>query len=151
MHSRCGYSIMTPWRILEFVTGEGAVPFQEWYESLDPEAQAALDDTIFQLTTTDDWTARDGKEFRQFTKKEAGLSEIRFWVFGELEPRKFRRSRRRLRALGLYRPGQREFILLGGYEKRWGGYVNIPGDALSRAMDRKQDFAYGKGATRDHV
>ena len=143
---------MTPWRILEFVTGgDGGIPFQKWYDTLDIEAQAALDDTILVLTTTDDWTEREGREFGQFTKEEAGLSEIRFWVFGEFEPRKYRRSRRRLRAFGLYQPEQRQFILFGGCEKRFGGYVYIPSDALSRAMKYKQDFKDGKGATRDHI
>ncbi len=143
---------MTPWRILEFVTGgDAGIPFQKWYDSLDIEAQAALDDTILSLTTTDDWTERGGREFRQFTEEEVGLSEIRFWVFGEFKPTKFRRSRRRLRAFGIYLPGQRQFVLLGGCEKKLGGYVYIPSNALSRAMEYKRNFEEGRGATRDHI
>jgi hypothetical protein len=142
---------MTPWRILEYVT-EGAVcPFQRWYDTLDVEAQAAFDDTMLQLAVIDDWSDREGKEFRQFTRKEAGLSEIRFLVFGAFERRNHRPSRRRFRALGLYRPDQSEFILLCGYEKRLGGYVLIPADALEYAMKQKQNFDAGKGTTRDYI
>jgi hypothetical protein len=142
---------MTPWRILEYVT-EGAIrPFQRWYDTLDTETQAAFDHTVLQLAAIDDWSDREGKEFREFTGKETGLSEIRFWVFGAFERRNHRPSRRRFRALGLYRPDQSEFILLCGYEKRSGGYVLIPPDALEYAMKQKLNYEDGKGTTRDHI
>src|SRR5216684_5231977 len=131
---------MTPWHLLDYVTPDGRNPFQEWYATLDAEAQAALDDTVLELKAIDDWTDREGKEFKQFTESEAGLSEIRVSVFGEFKPRKFRPSRRRIRALGLYRPAQREFIFLDGFEKKHGGFIRIPANALDLAMRRKQDF-----------
>jgi hypothetical protein len=142
---------MIPWRLLEYVTDDGRSPFQEWYGTLDTEAQAALDATVLELTVSDDWTDREGRQFRQLTRSEHGLSEIRFWVFGDFEPRKSRPPRRRLRAFGLYRPDQREFIFLGGCEKQRGGLVYIPEDALGLAMKHKQSFEAGRGTTRDYV
>jgi hypothetical protein len=142
---------MRPWRLLDYVTPTGRIPYQEWYESLDAEAQAAVDDTVLTLMAYDDWTDRENREFKQLKRAEAGLSEIRSWVFGEFHPKKGRPTRRRIRTFGLYRVAESKFVFLGGCEKKHGGYEYIPDNAKAQAMKHKQDFETGKGTTRDHV
>src|SRR5260370_37774164 len=143
---------MRPWSLLDHVTPEGRNSYQEWYGTLDPDAHAAIDRTVSELSEGyDDWTDREGKEFRQFTEEEVGLSAIRISILAEPKRRKFIPHKRRIRVLGLYRPELSEFIFLGGFEKTYGGLIKIPANALERAMKRKQQVEDGEGSTREHV
>lgn len=144
---------MKPWELLDFVTPDNRNPYQEWYGTQDPAVQAAIDDTVEDLLTYDDWAEREGKEFRQFTREDDGLSAIRVTVFGQFKPKKNRPDRRRVRVLGLYRPAENpsQFIFLGGFEKTLGGFVRTPADAIEQAKKRKQQFEENRGSTREHI
>jgi len=144
---------MTSWELLDFVTPDLRNPYQEWYGNQDPSVQAAIDDTVAALLKYDDWTERDGQEFRQFTEEDAGLSSIRVTVLGQFKPKKHRAERRRVRVLGLYRPDQDppQFIFLGGFEKWMGGLLRKPSDAIKQAQSRRQQFEENRGSTREHI
>ncbi len=91
------------------------------------------------LRVTPDWGP---PEFVELHKKHAGLSEIRFFPFGHSALWKFR-------AVGIYRPDVREFVLLNACKKSLGVYW--PVNAFDLAVEYKQKLEAGKGTLVEHA
>lgn len=140
---------MALWRFLDYHAEDGRVPIQEWYDSQDPEVQAAFDYTLRILEETEDWDDPAVEEYKTMTGQHAGLGEIRFST--DVRPPGARKSRkRRFRPLGVRWPARREFVLLVGCEKQ-GGRVTIPPGAFDQALRYKSWLAQGRGSVHDHV
>ncbi len=136
---------MTPWRILEYVTADGISPVQDWYEAQEDGVRAAFDNVILLLRAVEDWLNPERVEFANLKREHVGLSEVRFWF----KPR-FLAKHRKFRVAGLYRPDEREFVLLVGCEKRLRS-LYIPRDPFDLAMTYKQHLEVGEGGLREHV
>lgn len=137
---------MLMWRILDYFTEQGTCPIREWYVNQAPAVRAAFDATVFILRGINDWLAPEVKEFKLLDAPHEGLGEIRFDV--EERGERGRMRKRRFRPAGLYRPEQREFVLLVGCEK--GGRNYWPPKPFDQALKYKALFEQGRGVTGDH-
>jgi hypothetical protein len=134
--------MMTPWRLLDYITESRINPIQDWYATQPDVVQVAFETTILTLKGTDDWLNPSRKAFKELFRDHAGLSEILLFPDGLWPLFKFR-------VAGLYRPQEREFIFLVGCKKRIRSYT--PPGAFDIAMEYKKAFDAGKGTTREHV
>ena len=133
---------MPTWTFRRYVTDRNVDPVKAWYEAQDAAVRSAFDTSLLILRATPDWTRK--KRVKELTGKHQGLTEIIINI-----PVK-RGIRRRLRPVGIWRPGHGEFILLMGCEKRIRGSVYIPPRAFDIAMGYKAAFDTGRGSLRDH-
>ncbi len=138
---------MIPWRFSVYVTEDGRNLIQEWYDKQDEDVQAAFDHTLLTLRAVDDWLDKDVKEFKALDRQHAGLGELRFHV-PTVHPVNKRPYRRRFRPPGIWRPTQRDFIILLGCEKRQRAY--IPHGAFDLALRYKADLEQGRGTIREY-
>lgn len=140
---------MSHWRFVEYVGADGKRPFSAWYCLQDKEVKAAFDFLVLQRRVMPDWTAAPSrasqKQFAQLTREHAGLHELRFWVSNDVRPS----QPRRLRVAGIFRPSEREFVLLAGCEKRMGGEIYDPADAFDTALKLKAALEAGRGYAID--
>lgn len=133
---------MSPWQVLEYVSEDGRNQFREWFDGcLKENERATLDATLDILKASADWLKPRRKTFEPLTKKQKGLHEIRFFPY-ESDFIKFR-------AVGIYRPNERQFILLGGCTKRLGLYS--PRGAFETAKQNHEAFEAGIGTICEHV
>src|SRR5277367_4259777 len=103
---------MPVWTFLDYVTEGHACPIVDWYGTLPAEAQAAFDVLVDTLAETSDWDEpkESRRKYKVLTNRHLGLCEL-----------KFRVADRKFRPIGILRPETREFIFLGGCEKK--GFV----------------------------
>ena len=84
------------------------------------------------------------------TGRHAGaeLGEVKFFI-DEFSTGRKKPTRRRFRAIGIFRPEERVFIFLVGCEESGVGY--IPADAFEDAMKHKAALDRGHGVTDEHI
>jgi hypothetical protein len=139
---------MASWRFMDYCTDDGRNLIQEWYAAQDDAVKVAFDATLFTLAATEDWEAASVQEFKVLTERHAGLGEIRFDVEAK-EPGWKKPRKRRFRPVGIWHPGEREFILLLGCEKS--GRIYTPLNAFDLALEYKAQFEQGRGTIREHA
>jgi hypothetical protein len=138
---------MIPWRFQDYVTEDGHNLIQEWYEVQDVSVQVAFDTTLLLLRSVDDWLDPKVKEFKELDKQHLGLGELRFHI-SVLNQTNKRTYRRRFRPPGIWRPKNRDFIILLGCEKQ--GMTYTPHGAFDLALNYKAAFEQGRGTIREH-
>lgn len=140
---------MTPWAFAEYVTEGGVNLIRNWYANQGDQVRAEFDVTVAVVRETRDWLEPEVEALKLLTGKHGGLGlgEIRFWI-EERAPRAPRTKRRRFRVPGIYRPTQREFILILGCEKF--GMNTVPVGAFDLAAKYKKEFDDGRGWTHEH-
>ena len=137
---------MTPWRFTEYITEELRFPFSDWYSGQPVEVKAQLDFVIGLLRNLDSLTD-DERRFKVLTGDDVGLSEIRFSVEAPHPTERKKRKKLRVRPLGIYRPEQREFLMLTGAIE-WGkGY--LPKGVFAEAHRLMRAFGSGRGGSRE--
>ena len=136
------------WRFRQYVTNWDEVPFRDWYWAQDPHVQVGFDIMRGILMDVDDWTRRR-KLFRVLTGPHAPLAEMKFHA-DDVDVRGKTIRKRRIRPIGLYRPGpeHRDYILFGGAEEDGNGRY-IPDDGFDRALRLWRDFSQGIGDCDD--
>jgi hypothetical protein len=129
------------WWFKEYVTDQQRCPIVDWYGMLEPEAQAAFDLTVKVLSETEDWdeVKATRRKYKELSRSHQGLCEL-----------KFKLGRRRFRPLGVLIRDNREFVFLGGCEKKGRGESDPPG-AFAGALRLKKQFEEGRGRTREHI
>jgi len=141
---------MAQWRFLDYYTDGSppTCPILDWLGKQDKRVLVALDATITTLKSEPDWDDPEVLEFKFFTEEPfAGLGELRFQIIERVAGSK-KEIKRRFRIPGIYRPNEREFIMLTGCEKS--GRIKIPQYAFEDAMAMKVAFEKGKGEVDDH-
>jgi hypothetical protein len=153
LHSDPSVPKMRPWDVRDYITDQGRNPFQEWFATLEAGARAEFLDTLLTLCGAyDDWSQREGREFRTGSGVDTGLCAIRFWTEHEFEKKKGGRAvQRKFRAWAIYRPEESLVIFLGGFEKKHGGQLRIPPNGLELIRKHRKDFEARKGSTEEHV
>lgn len=137
---------MSPWRFIAYhPKGEGC-PIRDWYEAQHPKVQVAFDFTLATLKGTDVWVGT--KEFKELTREHLGLAELRFNVEFPKPGSPSGRVKRRFRPLGIWRPREREFVLLVGYEKS--GRLRLPPNVFVLAFKYKREFGLGMGELHEY-
>jgi len=132
------------WRFVDYLT-EGPPrtnPVSDWYGTLDPDVKAAFDALVRTLEETEDWDEPKPKDrkYKELSGKHVGLCELIFKVEG-----------RNFRPIGILHREIREFIFLGGCEKKgWFGTTD-PVNAFDNALLLKAAYEQEKGTTREHV
>lgn len=136
---------MALWRFFDYRTDDAPPrnPIQDWYGRQDRQVQAEFDATVAVLAATEDWGK--AKEFEVFTKKHAGLAELRFSVRTK---RQGKEVIRRFRPLGIWYEETRKFIFLVGCEKARGIYT--PQDVFEVAFEYKSRIGTGRGEICEH-
>ena len=131
---------MSLWRFMDYVTEDRRCPIIEWYGTQEDEVQAEFDIFVKELSESDDWDEPKPKKrrYKFLTGRHVGLCELKFRVKG-----------RKFRLIGVLSRGNREFVFLGGCEKR--RMSTLPLDAFDAAFRLKESFEQGRGATREHV
>lgn len=132
---------MAYWDFSDYITEGHTCPILDWWAAQDEEVQAAFEILIKALSETEDWEALEPsrRKHKVLTGKHAGMCELMFTVNGK----------GKFRPLGLWRPEQRDFILLGGCKKRRSS--TIPPGAFDHAFDLMLKFNDGRGGIRSHV
>lgn len=138
---------MSLWRFFDYCTEDGVNLIQVWYLEQDGKVRAAFDATVFVLGATKDWEDPKVKEFKLLQNRHAGLAELRFDI-DVRPPRAPKSYKRRFRPVGIWRPEQRQFILLLGCEKTRLTYT--PAGAFDTALKYKRQFEQGRGWIREH-
>jgi hypothetical protein len=138
---------MTPWAVRDYVGTDGRNPVAEWYASQPAPIRAAMDAVLAVLRQTADWVNPGTSLFREFTKSDVGLSEIRFY-FDQPRPKQHP-TRRRFRVMGWYRPDTGEFVGYVVCEEQGMNY--LPNDCLQRAWDSHRRSQQGLGVTHDRL
>lgn len=132
---------MIPWRFFDFARENGENPFETWHERQDLTVRGAFYWTLWRRQVMADWRnpaqKSAKKQFKVFSDKQLGLAELRFWP--ETDGRKFR-------AVGLFRPDQRDFILFAGCQEFFGGAYYRPSDVMKVAMMDKRAFDERRGS-----
>lgn len=136
---------MSLWRFIAYYPKGKGCPVRDWYDVQHPKVRAELDFTLGILKGADVWIGRD--EFKELTGEHAGLCEIRFNVQFPKPGSPSGQVKRRFRPLGIWRPREREFILLVGYEKS--GRLWLPPNAFTLALKYKREFELGMGELHD--
>jgi hypothetical protein len=125
---------MNRWKFWDYYDKDGNNLIVQWYLAQEVAVQAAFDWTLYTLAATEDWTDPRIDEFRVLTGRHFGLCEIRFDLV-------INRVKRRFRPAGIWRPVQRDFILLLGCEKS--GRIYKPQNAFDVALGYKSRFEQG--------
>lgn len=120
------------WNFRAYVSPAGTRKFDQWYNALDPAAQAAFDTLLEFLAqrSRSEWTRPD---FDLLSGKHSGLGEIRF-----------KANKVAHRPLGYFGPNRAEFTFLLGATKKGKNYD--PRDALDTAVKRMKEIKSGKGS-----
>jgi hypothetical protein len=94
------------------------------------------------LAETEDWDELkpSRRKYKILTRRHAGLCELKFRVDG-----------RKFRPIGILHSEIREFVFLGGCEKKGFFGTTFPLNAFDEALRLKQAYDEGKGAIRDHT
>jgi hypothetical protein len=114
------------WRLMNYWPEPGINPIEDWYARQEREIRAEFDIALVILASNEDWA--NVPEFRPLKGKNAGLYEI---VIDVRLP--YERKQRHFRAIGIWQPDSRDFILLIVCEKT-GKTYNPP---LETALDYK--------------
>jgi hypothetical protein len=133
---------MNRWKFWDYYDKDGKNLIGQWYLSQEVAVQETFDWTLYTLSATQDWTDKRVDEFRVLTGRHLGLCEIRFDLVID-------RMKRRFRPTGIWRPIQRDFILLLGCEKS--GRIYKPQNAFDVALDYKRRFEQGEGRISEHI
>lgn len=105
--------------------------FYEWYDALDPQVMAEVDQALDILGREREWGPPTYKDLGGACQ---GLGEIRIDV--EIEGDRSDESRiRNFRILGAYGPRRREFILLCAFEKISGAEYAVECPRALRRLD----------------
>lgn len=133
---------MSTWSFLDYITEAHVCPVVIWYGTLGAEVQAEFDVVVDLLERTEDWDAQNKtrRKYKELTRRHAGLCELRF----TLEGRKFR-------PIGIRDAAVRQFIFLGGCEKKGFFGTTEPPNAFDDALLLKQAYEQGRGTTRAHT
>jgi hypothetical protein len=135
---------MRQWRFMDYHTEDAGNLITPWYASVNDKVRAAFDGVLDTLANTKDWDDPDLYEFKNFVTGEfVGLAELRFSI------KEKHTVKRRFRPLGIWRPQDREFILILVCEKS--GRMKIPPNAFELAMEYKRQFDQGRGMLYEHV
>jgi hypothetical protein len=140
LHIRSVGYRMSFWRFADYVTEEHRCPIIEWYGTQEDDVQAEFDLLVKDLSESEDWDEPKPRKrkYKVLTRQHTGLCELKFRVEG-----------RKFRIIGIWLRENREFIFLGGCEKR--KTFTIPPDAFDAAFRLKELLDRGKGTTREHV
>jgi hypothetical protein len=131
------------WTFRQYVTEWEEWPFRDWYSSQDAHIRATFDGAVDLLRGTDDWLDPPRSEFELFTGPHQPLGEIRFDGHDRNTAGKILRKRR-IRAFGLLRQAERDFILFGGGEEQMHGKY-LPAGADDTALKLYWSFQRGRG------
>ena len=127
---------------MDYHTEDAGNLIRSWYAGVDDKVRAAFDGVLDILRATREWD--DLYQFKNFTTGDfVGLSQLRFsiWEKGKVK--------RRFRPLGIWRPQDREFVLILVCEKS--GRMKKPSDAFELALKYKTQFDLGKGKIYERV
>lgn len=140
LHIKLVGARMSFWRFTDYVTESLRCPIIEWYGTQGEDVQAEFDLLVKDLSESENWDEpKPGKrKYKLLTKQHSGLCELMFRV-----------ERRKFRLIGILVRENREFIFLGGCEKR--RTFTIPPDAFDAAFRLKELLDLGRGVTREHV
>lgn len=120
---------------MDYYSEAGNNLIKKWYNELNEDAQADFDATLNNLAGTATW--RGLKEFKMLSGGHAGLGEIRF-----------KTNNVQYRSVGFFGPGDREFTLLVGCQKKQNIYN--PPSALDLALKRKNLYSQARGSIHEH-
>jgi len=136
------------WKFLNYRLDGAEKPLiVEWYDAQDANVQAEFDIVLSLLAGTKEWTDSSRtrslvKAFGVLTGKHAGLCELRFYTLSKPS------TKRRFRPAGIWRPDDREFIILLVCEKS--GRIYTPLNAFDTALKYKSELEQGRGYIDDH-
>lgn len=111
-----------------------------WRAGQDARVRAAFDITLELLESKADWSDIDA--VKRLERECAGLWEV-------IIDLKDRKPYRHVRPIGVWRPDEPIFILLGAFEKS--GRIRIPQDACAEALKYKAQYEAGRGTIDDHI
>jgi hypothetical protein len=133
---------MPVWQFLDYITEERTCPIVDWYGTLGAEQQAAFDVLVDTLAEKEDWDElkESKRKYKLLTRRHLGLCELKFKVGG-----------RKFRPIGILHAEIREFIFLGGCEKKGFFGTTDPPNAFDAALRLKEAYDRERGATRAHV
>jgi hypothetical protein len=133
---------MAVWKFLDYVTEGHRNPVSEWYGTLEPDLQAEFDVLVRTLEETENWDGpkEKNRKYKELTERHNGLCELKFKV-----------GKRKFRPVGIRHVEIREFIFLGGCEKKGFFGTTLPPNAFDDALRLKEAYDKGKGATREHL
>lgn len=138
---------MSPWRFIAYHPRGVGCPIRDWYDAQHPKVRTAFDFTVGILKGTDVWIGT--REFRELEGEHLGLAEVRFNVEFPKPGSPSGQVKRRFRPLGVWRPREREFVFLVGYEKS--GRMWLPSNAFKLAFRFKREFELGMGEVNDYL
>jgi hypothetical protein len=131
---------MAYWEFLDYITEDYCNPVQDWWGTLEPQAQADFDLLVVALSETEDWdeVKERKRKYKELVRFYPGMYELIFKV-----------GRKNFRPLGILRRSERQFVFLGGCEKH--PFWTVPPNAFESAYKLKGQFDLGRGTTRAHV
>lgn len=130
------------WTFLDYLTEARTNPLSDWYGTLEPEVQAAFNVLVDFLEITENWDHQKPKKrkYKMLTEKHIGLCELKFKV-----------GSRKFRPFGIRHGEIREFVFLGGCEKKGFFGTTDPPNAFDNGVILKKAYDVGKGTTREHT
>ena len=119
---------MSSWTFDEYIERSGDAPFSDWLESLDPNAQAFVDNRLLIMTGLARWPEKWASSYRG----AKGLVELRI-TFNKVQ----------YRPLGIYSPWRRLcFVLLGGATEKGKIRRGVIRTMIDRQTKVEEDSTY---------